>query len=213
MLATLKRCPSLDLARTSLLSYIAMCENYALAKETLGSERFPVRDCARSLRWIISAYADLRTGFSITQALFDLANGQKRPDLTAAFFAELTHLVRGLERRAPSRVMGDFRLDPTSKGRQAARERSDHLDQLWRLAQSWMDRYDHGLKEEVIARRAGRQRRLMEALGAHEANWNSWKWQVDHVITDERLLGRILRIDQGVRRRLLKPASQGFPLA
>jgi len=76
-----------------------------------------VRDCARALRSLLKERSDALAGFSVAQALRDIARGRPRPDLGPGFFAEMIHLVRGVEGRVPARRPGDIEVAAGLSGR------------------------------------------------------------------------------------------------
>jgi len=154
-----------------------------------------VRDCARAMRGLLKERSDTLSGFSVAQALWDIARGRPRPDLGPGFFAEMIHLVRGVEGRAPYRTPGDIEIGPKLSGRAAARTRSRQLDRLWERVEAAMARYPDGLSGEARARRAARRRRVLKARGGRPADWADWKWHVRHVIRDPELLAAAAPLD------------------
>jgi len=66
--------------------------------------------------------------FLLARALWDVSRGVERPDLTAAFWAEIIHLCRGAQGR--SRIYRKLRKSRADllAGREAAAERSRQLD-------------------------------------------------------------------------------------
>ena len=90
-----------------------------------------VRDCARTLFRILTRRSDHLAAFSVVQAIWDIAKGVPRPDLTPAFFAELQHILLGLQGKGPEVSLADSYLAPSEfQGREAAIERSEQLDTL-----------------------------------------------------------------------------------
>ena len=41
-----------------------------------------------------------------------------------------------------------------------------------------MDKYENGLEEAAIARRAERKHHILQQLGGTDADWDSYEWQV-----------------------------------
>ncbi len=66
-----------------------------------------IRDCAVALRLMSKFSSDEATGFSVTQALWDIARHRSRPELTSAFYAEIFYLFKGLQGHGPRRAL-DF---------------------------------------------------------------------------------------------------------
>lgn len=164
-----------------------------------GSTLHIVRDCARALRGMLHRRADERSGFSVTQALWDLARGKKRPDLTPGFFAEMTQLIAGLEGRGATTLP----LNNTGEslhGREAALRRSEDLDALWAVVENVMNRYPDGLSEEAQARRAVRQSMIQKELRTSEAEFADWQWQIKNIARDAPSLARLVALtDQEIK--------------
>ena len=149
-----------------------------------------VRDCVRAFRGILEARSDSLAGFSVAQSLRDVAQGRARPDLSPAFFAEMTHLVRGVMRRIPDRFADDLQMSPDLHGREAALARSDKLDELFDRANRIMRSYASGLDPEALERREARKRAVIQALGASVADWNDPAWHLSHIQRDVEGLER-----------------------
>lgn len=143
-----------------------------------------VRDCARAVRGILKARSDALSGFSVTKVLFDLAKRVPRPDLQPGFFADLTHILMGLETRGAAEAPDDYSISAGLTGRRAALARSSELDRLGARAERWMRRYAHGLMESVQAKRRANRDSILEKLNATLDNWNDWQWHLSHVIRD-----------------------------
>jgi lysine 2,3-aminomutase len=84
-----------------------------------------VRDCAKVMVRMMTRRSEDQAGFSLAQAIMDIANKKARPDLSPAFYAELLYLFLGLQGRGPGRALADLHLIPVRyKDREAAIERS-----------------------------------------------------------------------------------------
>ncbi|MCE5277530.1 MAG: KamA family radical SAM protein [Planctomycetaceae bacterium] len=192
---------------SGLLRGAAAAENIAAAREMISAniariynecasasrgaashELIRSRDCARALSDMLTERAEQRGGFSLAGALWDVAADRPRPDLEEGFFAEMIHLVRGLECRAPFRFLVESHEPSQHQGRQAALERSDQLDGIWSVVETKMARYAHGLTPDAIGRREQRRRDILKALGGTESDWHDWKWQTARVIDNVSLL-------------------------
>lgn len=213
MLAHVVRCPQLELAREQLLRYVTTSELFlshdpAIAQSQRGVR---MRDCARCWRGILSARSDQRSGFSVAQALFDLANGVDRPDLKAGFFAEMTHLVQGLEGRAPVHAPDLLTLDPDLSGRDAAVARSDQLDRIAAYVDRAMARYRDALGRAANARRRARTRRILDALGGTEDNWRDWRWHVRNIVKTPSMLRRTVDMSDAALDAVGRAVELGVP--
>ncbi len=151
-----------------------------------------VRDSVRAMRQILTPKSDKLSGFSVTQALFDLAHDKARPDLSPGFYAEMIHMVMGVQGRGRGQAPADFNLRKTKTPRQTAIIRSDELDRLWQNVESWMDRYAHGLQQSVIDHRKKRRKKILSVLGGTEEDWSDWRWHVMSVAKDVQLLEKLV---------------------
>ena len=155
-----------------------------------------VRDCVRVLRSTLETRSDSLAGFSVTRALTDIARGKDRPDLSPAFFADLTHIVRGVLRKVPSRLADDLEMSLALEGREAAIARSAELDRLFRRAERMMARYASGLDHDAFARRIERRDRIVEALGGTLEDWNDAFWHMSHVLRDADEISRCVALTE-----------------
>jgi lysine 2,3-aminomutase len=171
-----------------------------------------IRDCTRAFWTLISARSDQLTGFSVTEALWDLARGVKRSDLGPGFFAELIHIVWALEGRTvdPPLYAEESSAGELS-GREAATVRSEELDQLWNVVQARMDRYGHGLTDEAISRRVARREELLAALGGSRADWTRWEWQLEHVCRTAESLDGLIALTDDEQRNISKTCRSRIP--
>jgi lysine 2,3-aminomutase len=170
-----------------------------------------VRDCARAMRGLVKERSDARAAFSVAQALWDIARGVPRTDLGPGFFAEMTHLVQGIEGRAPYRTPGDSRLRDGLSGRAAAQARSEELDLIARRVAGCMERYADGLSDESRERRAGRRRQVLAALGGTESDWTDWRWQAGNVVTSPEKLATVVHLSPGEEVGARRACSGGLP--
>lgn len=198
LLALIRPRPDVRSARALLFDRVSRYQFEAsLETSRLGPrEEIIVRDCARAFRSLLRKRAEARGGFSVMGALWDLAHDVSRSDLGPGFYAELIHLVQGMDGRAPYHAPGDFELSEGLGGRQAACVRSRELDRVWERAVQWMARYPDGLDEQARARRAARRQRILDLLGGTEAQWHDYRWHLRHVVKDPELLGRLVPLSE-----------------
>lgn len=208
ILSIVREADSVEAARRALYAHVSE-EQY----ERLGSDASPfgallhiVRDCARAWRSLLTARSDQRAGFSNVQALWDLSRGISRPDLQPGFFAEMTHLCRGLEGNASGLQSVIGATETARTGRAAAVRRSVVLDRLWDHVSARMARYDDGLAEESLPRRAARRAAIQSALDATDAQFDDWRWQVAHIARDADALERMAPL-QPLERDSIRQAT------
>lgn len=170
-----------------------------------------VHDCVRATRVMLEARSDAMTGFSIARALFDIAQRQARPDLSAAFFADMTHLVRGMFGQVPARLADDLAPHSQMHGRQAAELRSNELDILASRASAFMNKYPCGLDDDAMLRRRDRRDRIMRALGATESDWNNPWWHIENVLRDVDRIRRLLTLTDDESRAISAARKHRIP--
>jgi lysine 2,3-aminomutase len=151
-----------------------------------------VRDCARALRSILRPQSDRLAGFSVAGALFDIAQGKDRRDLEPGFYAEMIHMLMGLQGRGPGMAPVDFTGTVSVSGRKAALIRTDQLDEVWKNVEDWMAGYTHGLETSAIQRRKKRKKQICTTLQAADKQWNDWRWQLKNVVKSLTMLERLV---------------------
>ena len=93
-----------------------------------------IRDTAQVLRNMLKKRSDQLAGFSLAQAIFDIAARKQRPDLTPAFYADLYHLMLSLQGLGSRKVLDDIHLSAIAEqGRSASIKRSNQLDDLRKI--------------------------------------------------------------------------------
>jgi lysine 2,3-aminomutase len=203
---------SLEEARKALYLFVTECQYRILDDDPRHTayEMIVARDCARVLRSMLAASSDAGAGFSVARALWDLARGEDRPDLSSAFFAELSHLFHGLVGR-PEGIAAERSLLHRASGREAAVIRSEELDRIWAGVELAMGRFESGLETDAIARREERRRHVLAALGARDENWSDWHWQIRHIIKDADHLEAAVKLRDHERRAVKKAVQTGQP--
>jgi lysine 2,3-aminomutase len=147
-------------------------------------------------------------GFSITQALHDLAQDIPRPDLQAGFYAEMTHLAMGLAGRALRSPFEESESSVSATGRAAAIRRSDELDRLWRSVEKKMSCYQDGLAPEARGRRSKRRAKTLSALGGTSKNFADWRWHIAQIARDAETLERMVPLSPA-ERGAIRQATRG----
>jgi len=212
VLSVVSGAADLDAARKSLYLYVTE-RQYLLNFDDRGHSGFEMavaRDCARVLRAVLSRSSEGRVGFSVAQALWDLARDVERADLKPAFFAEMSHLLSGLEGRAEGLEPEPSALDDIS-GREAAVARSLELDRIWDGIEQAMSRYETGLDPAAVQRRERRRREVQRVLGASDRDWADWRWQVRHIIEDPERLAAVATLREDERRAVERAVAAGLP--
>ena len=170
-----------------------------------------VRDSSNALRGILKSRSDQMAGFSVVQAIYDIVRDVSRPDLQPGFYTDLVHMFMGMSGEGPVSAFAQFYIREDLEGREAAVLRSRELDKLWREVEEWMDRYKHGLQADVIERRAKRRQQIMDQLGASQADWNDWKWQVNNVIKKPTQLNQLVPLSYSEQKALKLVEEANLP--
>ena len=210
----LKGCRTLEGARETLRDRVMRLrvESTLDGEATWHRVNVRTRDCTRALLSMLSKRADRLAGFSVTEALWDLARDLPRPDLKPGFYAEMIHMVWALEGRTVDTPLYEQQSAAAElEGREAAKVRSGELDQLWEMVEGWMSRYPHGLQPETIERRVERKRRVVEMLGASEADWADWRWHTENVGKDAGTLSRLVELSDQQRENIERTCASSLP--
>ncbi len=215
LFAQIKAAPNLGHLRARLSGYANQIrfDTFSGADWEAGLPVVRVRDCVRAFQSLISRRSDDKAGFSVAQALQDIARGVNRPDLTPAFYADIAHIILGMHGRGPGLSPADAVLAPSElSGREAAIERSHQLDELWGRLERSMDRYVPGLDEQVIERRRHRKAQILAALGGTEEQWLDWHWQLRNSIRDVETLSKVVDLPEEVRTAVARAREARVPM-
>lgn len=213
LLQRIKELTDLETARATLYSSVTSIQYERHGKTPSDHEDHELiimRDCARVFRSMLTERSDALSGFSVTQALWDISQGIRRDDLSPHFFAEMVHLFRGL-RGAPYAPIPEKSFLETISGREAALVRSDELDTIWVAMESTMKRYEDGLSQGSIARRTLRQGEILTEFGGSDREWNDWRWQIKNIITDADRLASVVRLSEEEHRTVKKALKDRLP--
>ncbi len=175
--------------------------------------RARIRDCGQVLSNMLQKRSDELAGFSLAQALLDLAREVPRPDLSPAFFADLFHIFKGMQGHGSSVALEDVYVTPfdSLSGREAAIARSDQLDRLRGEVDRRISLYSSGLEPEAVERRRQRRQAICHILGASEVEWQDWRWHIANVVKDHELLERLVRLTPEESEALLEARRHSLP--
>lgn len=205
----LNGCASLEHAREYLTETISRTRSDVSSNtDNHSGELIRSRDCGRALLTVLSERSEVQYGFSVAEALWDIASGRPREDLQTSFHAELINWIRGLEGLARCQYMGDVGIDSQLTGRDAALVRSAELDRLWATVESKMARFGNGLSQEAQVTRQARKQHIIKAFEATEDQWNDWHWQLGNLITNGDALSRLVSLTD-VERYGVDEATKG----
>src|SRR3989338_4746399 len=195
-LSGINRCRKIETVRDRLLQKVMWIYRNINSDEP-AHKLIRVRDCALALMSVLLERSDAKTGFSVTQSLWDISRRQPRSDLEAGFYAEMINWIRGIEGRAAFQ----FLVQPSEKRegvseREQANIRSDELDLLWDIIEKRLGTYTSGLSEESRSNRERRRRKVLSQLEGDETDWNDWTWHVREIITETTILSKLTTVDE-----------------
>lgn len=172
-----------------------------------------IRDCAKVLRSILKRRSDKLAGFSVVQAIHDIAFDASRPDLTPAFYAELDYMLQGLQGRGPRKALDDIHLFSIDhlQGKEAAVERSRQLDSLRLEVDTRVARFPSGLNEETIQRRSRRRETILKALSSSMKDWRNWRWHIKHIVRDLDQLNRLVKLTADEKKAIKAACRHNLP--
>lgn len=198
----IKESPDLKVAKKRIGIYISKHE-FRMADPT-GSNLDNIigREAISIMRNIIAPGNEKALGFSAIRLLRELTRGRsdRAPrDLSEGFFEEFRHLFLAIERK--TRVYEGKKVPEflRMQGRKAAVERSKDLDQMAIKVMDYIKRYKTGLEEEVVQRRNGNRKRILDALGGTEDDWTDWRWHLKNVAKTSDALGNLVTLSKEER--------------
>ncbi len=194
-----------DEARHSMYSYFWLLERgYDQKEDTIHSLEWDIgRECLRVAKNLISRRSQRLTGFNFVGLMRKLAHPEVSDRLlgkiSPGFLIEIERLWAGCRGRS-----GIYRKHPPHEfthleGREAARVRSDELDQMAHWMQDGILRFPTGLDPDTIELRKSNKARILKALGTREKDWENWRWHLQHVAKTADDLERMVPLSQSER--------------
>ncbi len=194
----LKKAPGLERARDKLYSFLEKAERrvFDVDNDLHILEKATVRECIRAFKSIIGPINEYRTEFSALDCLWKLANDKNdelAQEISVGFLEEFINLFRGVsgksniyfESKEAKKGIPDFLK---MEGREAAKERTEILDDIGTTIQKYFKRYPSGLEDDVINWRKENVERILEYFGGKESDWNNYLWHINHVIKETQPL-------------------------
>ena len=166
-----------------------------------------MRDCSLILHNVFSERSEAISGFNAVQAVWDIAKGKTREDLTPGFYAEMINWVKGIEGRADFQFLFEHKENDQLSGREKAVIRSAELDQIGRMVDEKMNSYANGLAETAVELRKKQKNKILDRLDANEKDWGNWKWHLKHLIDDADSVRNLMEIEDA-QYHLLKRVKQ-----
>ncbi|MCB2180564.1 MAG: KamA family radical SAM protein [Desulfobulbaceae bacterium] len=210
---TAKKNKDLDQMRKDLASLLFQIELEAYESFDRDAATLArVRDTAQVIRNMLKKRSDERSGFSMAQALFDIAWDNPRPDLSPAFYADLYHLILGIQGLGSRKALDDAPLSAINEhGRAAAIRRSQQLDELRSTVDSKISQISSGLEKRAISRRKKRRDKILAAFDATLDEWQDWRWQIKHIVKEPEVLEKLIKLRKQEKKALKKAQKNNLP--
>ncbi len=171
-----------------------------------------VRDCANALIRILTLRSEEKAGFSLVKALHDIAKNNPRPDLTPGFYAEIIHLLNGIQGRGQEKSLQDRYLSPTKlKGRNAAKYRSRQLNNLKIQMQPHLEKYKNGLQQSVLKKRLMNRSRILSYFKATEKQWFNWEWQIENILRNPEEIEKLIQLSPDEKKAIQLTQKHSIP--
>ncbi len=174
-------------------------------------DRVTVRDCIKVWQNLLHPRNERLADFSVLRTLVKAARGEETPGVTPAFWAEMCHLIEGIE----GRVRFHAELEPQWKsglrGRDAALARSDGLDALGSRMDLASKRYLDGMNPRLVSVRQENAKRIMASLGATTEQWHDWRWQLRHAAGSAQELAAMVKLSDDEYGRIASAVSSHVP--
>jgi lysine 2,3-aminomutase len=190
---------SVEEKKSAIHSWLSdvLTETYTDNRDIQPLEYILVRDAINVFRKIVAERSEKMAGYSFIGYLVALLSASKdenpqRP--TAGFFAELEHLIRGIEGKSG---IYDANKPPAFikyEGRRAAKMRSADLSRMAQASQKHMNYYASGLANDAVRRRSRNKARIMNFFGVTDLEWSRWKWHVKNIVRDADTLGKLVKL-------------------
>lgn len=205
----------IETVREHLLNHInsLLFEKFSVEDPSMHDlDRVMIRDCVNVLRSMLLHRSERLAKFSVLSALVNAVKNDT-DDLSPAFWADICHLIDGIEGniRLHETVNFEFTHDHEMSGRKAAILRSNELDKLASYMSEMMNRYESGLSDESIQRRKFTKKRILKTLSSTSSQWNDWKWQIRHIAKDAKKLSQMAVLSENEIRRVNEANSSGIP--
>ena len=212
----LKSGDDIEEVRTNLLNHVneRHFKSYSDAdNEVSNLDLIIIRDCARAWRGVLHVRSEKLAGFSVLLELVKAARGRPNPSLSDAFWADVFHLVRGIEGKFNLHESTLFSFTSTGglKGRDAALERSGELDLIDKYVAEKVSRFSSGLDKKLVRERDANKKRILSSMGVNRKKWDDWHWQLQNIARDEKRMREYTRLSDKEIENIKKVRSTGIP--
>lgn len=212
----LKSGDDIDGIRTSLLKHVNERHSTSYSytdNEVSDLDLIIIRDCARAWRGVLHIRSEKLAGFSVLSELVNAARGRPDPSLSEAFWADICHLVRGIEGKFKLHESTLFSFTTTEglKGRDAALERSGELDLINKYVAEKISRFNSGLDHRMLQKREANKKRILSFTGTDTKKWNDWHWQLRNIARDEKQMSGYTDLSDKEIENIKKVRSTNIP--
>ncbi|MEA3548724.1 MAG: KamA family radical SAM protein [Thermodesulfobacteriota bacterium] len=211
--AAAKECTDLYQMRKKLSTHLYMIELESSEAYDQDAAIFArIRDTSQVLRNILKKRSEDLAGFSMAQVIYDIAHENHRPDLTPAFYADLYHLLLGVQGKGSRKAFDDIHLSAINdQGRPAAIHRSRQLDEICSEVDQKINQYKTGLDKHSVTRRNKRRDKIITKLNASLDDWQDWHWQIDNIVKEPELLQDLIKLSSKEKKAVKTARTHNLP--
>lgn len=171
-----------------------------------------IRDTTQVLRNMLKKRSEDLAGFSMAQAIYDMTHENHRPDLTPAFYADLYHLLSGIQGKGSRKAFDDIHLSAINEqGKPAAIHRSRQLDEIRSEVDLKINQYKTGLDKHSVSRRNKRRDKIITRLNASLDDWQNWHWQIKNIIKEPELLQDLVKLSREEKKAVKTARTHNLP--
>jgi lysine 2,3-aminomutase len=217
----LKNAASLDKARTAVFDYLEKTERdvFDIDNDLHILEKSTVREAIRVFKSIIGPINEKRCGVSALKCLWELARDPKNKgvhEVSVGLLMEFINLFRSVagrsniyfeSRQAKKGIPEFLKLE----GREAAQVRTEILDEIGATINKYFKKYPSGLDKDVISWRQDNRKRILKYFGGDESDWQSYTWQIKHVVRDAEPLLNLIELTTEQKEAITKTGSNRIP--
>jgi lysine 2,3-aminomutase len=217
----LRKASDLESARDAMYTYLEKAERkiFDVDNDLHILEKATVREGIRVFKSIIGPVNEYRTGVSALEILWKLAQNKRdvsATEVSVGFLLEFINLFRSvigksniyLENNEVKKHIPDFLK---MEGLEASRVRSGILDDFGSSVKKYFKKFPSGLEEEVITWRKENKAKILRYFGGNEQDWNDYKWQLRHVISDSKPLEKLIELTNDQKESIEKAKRNKIP--